>query len=402
MKGFYGWRIVAACMVIATVSWSLGIYGMGVYVYALATEKGFSISTVSTAVTCAFVVSASLMVVIGRLIARFGSRPIVSTGILVMALAITAMSRAQEAWHVYAAFISLGLGMACISTNTIGTTLAPWFERHQGRAMSTAMLGASVGGMIGTPLLMAGIHRFGYQATALLAGVAGMLLVLPLALFVLKKRPQDIGLLPDGAAPAAQSAPPQPAWRGRTAVATRQFRSHIIAFGLAFVVQIGFISHHVPLAVPVLGEAGAAMAVTLAAVAAFGGRLLLARYADRIDARKAGAGVLLVATVALLGMALLPGAGALMAMSILYGLTIGNITTLAPLIIRREFGAASFGVVFGMAATIHQLFMALGPSLYGILRDAFGGYAPALLLSGALNIVAAVLLVWGGKKPLAG
>ncbi|MNF04803.1 hypothetical protein D3C80_2043960 [compost metagenome] len=87
-------------------------------------------------------------------------------------------------------------------------------------------------------------------------------------------------------------------------------------------------------------------------------------------------------------------------MSVSFGLTVGNVTTLAPMIIRREFGAASFGVIFGVAASLTQLAMALGPTLYGVLRDTFGSYEPALLLFGLLNLGAAVAIAWGGKRPL--
>lgn len=401
---FHGWRVVTACMLLVTVSWSLGIFGMGVYVYALTGEQGFSVSTVSTAITTAYVVSALLMVSVGRFIARRGPRPIVAAGVLAMALGVAAMPHCREPWQVYAAFLTLGLGMACLSTNTVGSTLAPWFERLQGRAMSTAMLGASIGGMMGTPLLMGGIRAWGFQATAAVAALVAVIVVWPLAAWVLKARPQDLGQLPDGmpATPHDPAAPPaQPVeWTLAKAMATRQFRSHVIAFGLGLMVQVGFLSHHVPIAVPVLGAQGAAAAVVSAAVAAFVGRLLLARYADHVDVRKVGACVFLVAAASLIGMALMPGTWALMAMSVSFGLTVGNVTTLAPMIIRREFGAASFGVVFGLAATLNQLSMALGPTLYGVLRDMSGSYGPALVLCGALNVGAAMAIAWGGRQSL--
>ena len=399
MKAFYGWRMVAACVVLATVGWSLGVFGMGVYVFALTTTKSFSVTTVSTAITTGFVVSASLMVGVGRLVARYGPKPVVAAGIVAMASAVTTMAHCEEAWQLYAAFVLLGLGMACISTNTIGTTLAPWFERYQGKAMSTAMLGASIGGMIGTPLFMAGIRQFGYEVTAALAGGTAFMVVMPLVIFVLKRRPEDIGQVPDGIpSTGSSSVSASKVWTLAEALRNRNFRSHVVAFALAFIVQVGFLSHHVPIAVPVLGPSGAAAAVTFAAVAAFIGRLVLGRYADRVDVRRTGAIVLLVATGGLVGMALVPGPAALMVASVAYGLTVGNVTTLAPLIMRREFGAASFGIVFGVAATVHQLSMSMGPSFFGILRDVTGSYVPALLLGGALNIVAASILVYGREK----
>ncbi len=406
---FYGWWIVAACTLLVTISWSLGIFGMGVYVYALTDTRGFSIGTVSAGVTTAFVFSALLMVSVGRAITRRGPRLVVATGGLAMALAVGLMPYCRELWQLYAVFLVLGTGMACLSTNTVGSTLAPWFERFQGRAMSTAMLGGSIGGMIGTPLLVGGIRLWGFQTTGLIAAAVALMVIWPLAAFVLKTRPQDIGENPDGLGPVGISgegaAPPgQPlnsgAWGLRKALATRQFRSHALAFGLGLMVQVGFVSHHVSIAIPALGVSGAASAVFAAAVAAFVGRLLLARYADYLDVRRAGAGVLLLAAVSVAGMALFPGPWSLMGLSIVYGLTMGNVTTLAPMIIRREFGAASFGVVFGLAATLNQLAMSVGPTLFGVLREAFGSYGPALLLGGLLNVLAALVIVWGGRRPL--
>lgn len=427
---FYGWWIVTACVVFATVCWSLGTFGMSVYVFALTELRGFPITVASSAVTLAYLVSALVMVPVGRLVSRRGPRTAVAAGAVLMAIAVAAMPHCRQAWQLYPAFLLLGLGMGCMSTNTIGTTLAPWFERHQGRAMSTAMLGASAGGIIGPPLLIAGIGTLGFAWTGAGAALVALAVIVPIALFVLKAHPREIGQWPDGAseptpatgasiaatrtvstartatqvdtavptgaAPIADALP----WRLGDAMRTHRFQTQVLAFGIGLMVQIGFMSHHVKIAVPVLGASGAVTVVSAAAIAAFVGRLLLARFADRLDPRHIGGGVLLLAAAALIGIALLPGPASLTALSIVFGSTIGNVTTLAPLVIRREFGAASFGTVFGLAATLNQLMMSLGPSLYGGLRDWLGSYAPALVLCALLDVLAAAILLWGGRQPL--
>ncbi|ARU03821.1 hypothetical protein CCO03_03205 [Comamonas serinivorans] len=403
---FYGWWIVLACMTFATVCWSLGTFGMSVYVFALSETDGgaarFPVATVSTAVTLAYLVSAALMVGVGSVSARHGTRPVVAFGAGVLALAMCALPQCRVAWQLYGAFALLGVAMSCLSTVAIGTTLAPWFDVYQGRAVSTAMLGASIGGMVGTPLLMAGIRHLGFAHTAWLAAGLALLVIVPLAVFVMRRQPQDLGLHPDGLPPRAggAGAANAPVWTRGSALRTRQFQTQVFAFGVALMVQVGFLSHHVPIALPWLGSAGAAAAVTAAAVAAFIGRLLLARYADQVDVRKTAAGVLAFGCVSLVGMALFPSPVALMVFSISYGLTVGNITTLPPIITRREFGSASFGVVFGTASMLTAVLMALGPSLFGAIRQAFGGYAPALLLGAALDVLAVAALIWGGRRPL--
>ncbi len=161
-------------------------------------------------------------------------------------------------------------------------------------------------------------------------------------------------------------------------MATRHFNSQLVSFALSLMVQIGFLSHHVSLVAPTLGDHGASIAVSAAALAAFVGRIALARFADRVDLRWTTCGVLLVAAASLAAMAVTSSPAGLMLTSVCYGLTIGNLTTLSPIIARREFGAASFGAVFGVAASAIAVASAFGPGLFGILRDTFNSYGPSL------------------------
>ena len=109
------------------------------------------------------------------------------------------------------------------------------------------------------------------------------------------------------------------------------------------------------------------------------GRLALARFADEMDARMTTAVVLLLAAGSLGVIGLFPVPSMLIGGSIVFGLTVGNVTTLSPIIVRREFGAQAFGLIFGVASCGIQLATALGPGMYGLLHDLFGGYSPAWL-----------------------
>jgi ABC-type uncharacterized transport system substrate-binding protein len=373
---FYGWWIVLACGLVAVIGWSLSVFGMGVYIHALSDQRGFSISLVSTAVTVSYLVNAALLISVGTATSALGPKPVFALGTAALALSVAALGFCREGWQLFAAFAALGIGRACLSATAISTTLAPWFERYQGRAVSMALLGASVGGMIGTPLLLGGVALFGVETAFVLAGLVSMSVVLPVVFLVLKRRPQDLGLLPDGGAPST-SAPAEVRWSRKGAVATRQFKSQLIAFALAMLVQIGFLSHHVPLAVPILGEAGASMAVSLAALMAFVGRVLLARFADKMDLRVVTAGVMVFAAISLGYMSIATSGFALLLSSAMYGLTIGNLTTLSPLVARREFGAISFGAIYGLISAAIAFAMAFGPAVIGFLNGSSAeGYAP--------------------------
>ena len=133
------------------------------------------------------------------------------------------------------------------------------------------------------------------------------------------------------------------------------------------------------------------------AIAALIGRLGLAKFADRIDARVTASAVFLVAAISYCALAVSGIAIALFGASMLFGLTVGNITTLSPIIVRREFGAAAFGPVFGVASCAIQFASAIGPGFYGFVHDAFGGYGAPLLIAAAADFVAATVLMAGRR-----
>ncbi|MEI7571022.1 MAG: MFS transporter, partial [Alcaligenaceae bacterium] len=153
-KMFHGWWMVAGCLVVAVVAWSFALYGPSVYLSALSHDHQWSIGVISSALTLSFLVNASVLSFVGSTIAKYGPRPVMATGAAVMAIGLACLGQVTKLWHVYAAFACIGLGWSCLSTTSITATLAPWFDKHQGRAVSTAMLGASIGGIVGVPLLL--------------------------------------------------------------------------------------------------------------------------------------------------------------------------------------------------------------------------------------------------------
>lgn len=401
MRMFYGWWIVVACLVSALFGNALGLFGAGVYLHTAVEARQWSIASISGAATLFYLVSAVLLIPVGSWIARDGPRRVMAIGGLALFCGVVGIGRADQIWQAYAAFLALGVAWACLSTTAVATTLAPWFERHQGRAISIASLGASAGGMLGAPVLVFGISQIGFSATTLAAGSIGLVTIVSLAGFVLRRRPQDMGLLPDGDTAEKVHLRDRAIWKRRDALRTCALRSVVAAFGLGMMVQIGYLTHQVTLAAPVLGTAGASAVVSVAAVAALCGRLLLVQFADRVNQRMTACCVLLLAAAALSVLAWRSDPVVVVLANAVFGLTVGNVTTLSAIIVRREFGPASFGPVFGMASCGIQLVAALGPGFYGILHDAFGSYSPPLLLAAVLDVAAAasIMACWRKQAP---
>lgn len=394
---FYGWRMVGACLAIATIAWSFGLFGTSVYLQAIAASRGWSIGLISSSITVCFVLGALSLSWVGSAVQRLGPRPVFATGAVLMTIAVAGLGLVRAPWQVYLPFAVLGVGWGCLTTTAIAATLAPWFERHQGRAVSTALLGASVGAMVGTPYLIAVIRWFGFDAAMLGSAFLLLVLLLPLV-WILRHRPQEMGLLPDGDAGTAPAVATPAHWTRAAALRTMALRSTIVAFGIGLMMQVGLITHHVGLLLPTLGAAGAAATITGTGLTAFVGRVALARFADRIDMRISGAAVLTLAATCLAALGLFPVPAVLVGASLLYGIGLGNVTTLSPLIVRREFGAESFGPIYGVASMAIQLIAALGPGFYGLLHDAFGGYSVPLVLAALLDVAAAALVLIGAPR----
>ncbi len=195
-----------------------------------------SVGSISSAITVSVLLSSILSAFTGPAVGKYGPRPVIALGALLMSSGIFFTGQVREPWHVFAAFSLSGLGFSCISVTTLSATLSPWFERQQGRAISTAMLGASIGGMTSTPLLVFAISRVGLEQAMIWSAAAALLVILPLAIFVLRKSPAEMGLHPDGEPPAAKSdEKPARVWSRKDALRTTAFASVVIAFaGIAF------------------------------------------------------------------------------------------------------------------------------------------------------------------------
>ena len=398
---FHGWRVVAVCFVVASFAWGLGLFGSSVYLQAVTAAHGWPVAEVASAITLFFLVSAAAQRLVGRSIDRWGPRPVLALGTLSIAAGVALIGQVRAPWQLYPCFVRVGIGWSTLSTTGLAATVAPWFERHQGRSITLAIMGASVGAIAGVPLLLLALGRLGLGTGLAVAGLMTVCVLLPLIGRVLRFRgPADLGLRRDGdaALPPGEANQPLPSAIVPSAGRRVLLWSAAAGFALGLTVQIGFITHHLALAAPALGAAGAGLLVSATGVTAFAGRLVLARIVDRVDPRRLAAGIMVLQTMALAAIAFSPAAAVLIVASLVYGYGIGHVTTLGPVVVRREFGAAAFGATYGSAATVIQVVSALGPALFGVLRDAFDGYAVVLGAAAFTTTLGAVILLQGGRR----
>jgi MFS family permease len=157
---FFGWVVVWAAFVTAIFGWGVGFYGPPVFLKAVQDAHGWSVSLVSAAVTLHFLVGAVLVANLPRLHRRFGLPAVTATGAAVLAVGVLGWSLAQEPWQLFLATLLSGGGWVTLGAAAINAMVSPWFVRRRPAALSTAYNGASIGGVVFSPLV-GGVDRLG-------------------------------------------------------------------------------------------------------------------------------------------------------------------------------------------------------------------------------------------------
>jgi len=400
---YHGWLVVVAAFVIACFGWGIGFYGPGIYLVALQHRHGWPMADISTAITAYYLLGATLILSVGGVFERFGARLTVSTGATAMACGIVLLTLVARPWHVYAAFAVMSFGWAAMSGAALNIIIAPWFDKRRGLAISLALNGASAGGVVIAPLLVFLIGRLNFAAALSCVAVLMLAVILPTAAFVLRcKRIGERDAADEGGdlmrtpPPVPVPAAPAPLWQLSAVLRSRNFQTISVPFALGLVAQVGFLTHQVAYLSPNLGTAGAGWAVSVTTSAAVAGRLLVGLFVDKLDRRGVACGNFLVQSAGMALLAVNSSAPMLYLGCILFGLGLGNLTSLPGLIIQQEFPRQHFSRIVGLIVAINQFAFAFGPGLLGYLQQAKGNYTSALVACFIVEVTAGVIVIFLG------
>jgi MFS family permease len=394
---FYGWRVVGAAFVLAVFGWGVGFYGPPVYLHAVSEARGWPLWLVSTAVTAHFLVGAIVTANLPRLYGRLGVPAVTKLGAFALAAGVTGWALAGEPWQLFGATLLSGAGWAAMGAAAINAIISPWFARLRPAALASAYNGASIGGVVFSPLWVAAIGQLGFPVAAAAIGAVMVLAVWVLADRLFARTPRQMGLTPDGdaaGAPAASvtasSAQPLP---GRRLWGDVRFLTLSAAMALGLFAQIGLIAHLFSLLAPALGAQSAGLAMGGATAAAIAGRTLVGWSmpvgTDRRLVACASYGVQIAGSMAF-WLAAGDSVPLLIAGVVLFGAGIGNATSLPPLIAQAEFFKSDVARVVALIVAMAQGAYAFAPAAFGLVRELAPGaavFAVAILFQ-ALAIAA--------------
>jgi MFS family permease len=405
---FHGWNVVAGTFVTALLSFGLGFYGLTVYAATLQRAHGWSAVAVSAPITAYYIAGALVTAMIGGMYERFGPRVVVAGASVAMAIGVAALGIVARPWQLYPVFLVMAIGWGALSGAAINIILAPWFERRRGLAVSLAFNGATLGGVLVTPALLALIAAIGWPGATRVAALVLLIVLFAVAGGVMRRHPGELGLGPDGDPPPAPTRAPcttGPAPRRHDAVRRWRFWSVSITFALGLAAQVGVLTHLVQIVAPIIGPAAAGRAVSTTAAAALVGRLLAGSVVDRMNPRRIASATLVVQIVGVFLLARATTASDVYVGCGLFGLGVGNLTTLPGLILAVEWPRERFAGLVGLVVGINQFTFAFGPTLVGVLRDRASTYEPALGACVLLQAVASIVVLTGpggaGRRPRA-
>ena len=372
---FFGWRVASAAFVVAVFGWGVGFYGPPIYLYAVQAARGWSIGLVSAAVTAHYLVGAVAVANLPALHARFGLAAITKAGGICLALGTLGWAVAQSPWQLFAATIISGAGWAMTGGAAINAMVSPWFQARRPAALSFAYNGASVGGIVFSPLWVAAIAALGFPGAAAAVGAVTVAALWFLCDRYFARTPEQMGQAPDGGAAALASVRADAAAQLPGRLLWRDGRFITLAGGMALglFAQIGLIAHLFSLLVPAFGPQIAGLVAGFATVCAIAGRTLVGWLMPTHTDRRLVAALNYVMQMVGVG-ALLVAAGTNVPLLLLgvtlFGAGIGNATSLPPLIAQAEFAKADVARVVALIVAISQASYAFAPAAFGALRAA--------------------------------
>jgi MFS family permease len=402
---FYGWIVVA----VTFVTMAIGVNArtsFSLLFPPILNEFGWERGVTAGAFSFGFLATAAVSPLIGRIMDRFGPRMVMELGVALMAAGLLLAPLTTQPWHLYLTIgVLVGSGSVCLGYSGQSLFLPNWFIRRRGLAIGLAFAGVGIGSVTLLPWVQHMIEQAGWRTACTAVGILLLVVLAPINL-LLHKRPQDIGLEPDGdAAPSASVKPVSyvidPVWAdtdwtlGR---AVRTARFWWIALGYFCVLYIWYaVQVHQTKFLLDIGFSPNVGVWALGAVSMLGipGQIALGHLSDRIGrewiwaASCAGFAICFAALVALEYFPVLP----LVYLMVLAQGALGyGVTSIMGAVVLEIFQGRHYGGIFGTIMIAALAGGAAGPWATGVLHDFFGDYTLAFVIGIAVSVLSAIAI----------
>lgn len=403
---FYGWLLVA----VAFVTMAVGVNARTAFSLlfpAILTEFGWDRGVIAGAFSFGFLVSAVVTPFVGRLTDVRGPRIVIELGVLTMGAGLILASLVSRPWQLYLTLGALaGGGVNCLGYTVQSLYLTNWFVRRRGLALSIAFSGVGIGSITILPWLAWLIDTAGWRSACLSLGILLLVLLGPLNL-LLERRPEDMGLRPDGlisgsassdhAANVVDHAWAAVDWTLGRALRTRRFwwlaAGYFCALFSWYAVQV----HQTKYLIEIGFEPSeAARALGLVSLVAVPGQIAFGHLSDRLGREwvwTIGNFGFVICYLSLIGLRSAPTPMLLYAMILAQGTLGYSLTSVMGPIPAEIFEGRHYGSIFGTVMVAALLGGAAGPWVTGVIYDATGTYSIAFWIAAGCSLIS-MIAIW--------
>lgn len=403
---FYGWYIVVAGFILAAFNAAIFAYGWSAFVNPLVTTFGWSMAQISLASSLRSMETGVFNPVWGIVVDRVSPRKLMLLGVVSTTAGMFCLSQTRNLPMFYGGFIILGLGSSLVSGILPQTIIARWFRKDIGKANGLFYMGAGLGG-VSVPLIVALIDKFDWQKTLLYCAIAFTAVGIPLS-FVIRSRPQNYGLLPDGRKPVLEDTKRGLSDEYGTSVKEALKTQAFWHIAVVTLFQNATMSTVMLYAIPYLTASGIARSmassiISLYTLVSLFGRMLLGTLSDYF--RKS---YVVAASVALQGIGLflfwqVDGASPfwlILTFVIIYGIGLSGVMALRAPLLFEYFGTKNFGAIFGLTSIFITIGQMVSQPVAGWIYDTrhdYGVWWISLMIFAALALVS-ILTMPAAKK----
>lgn len=403
-KTFYGWWIVVAAFLNLFFAVGIIFYGFPVFYPSFVSTLGFNRTQVTQGFFLGFLtIGLPTGLVTGILIDKIGARWVIFAGALLTGGSLILMGFMHQFWEYQVLCILEVIGYVLAGPISNQVLVAQWFRERRGRAMGLAYLGLGLGGAVAPPVINMLIRDYGWRNSIIGVGISIIVVLFPVAIFLTRSMPHEMGLNPDGApGPIITHVATSNSVFGIIGGALRDRNFWLIVIGSSLVIgAMNAVIQHFILFLKSIGydASTASRFLSLLLFASLGGRVVVGYISDRFRKKNIMAifYFLLGAAIPLLFLAKQPAIAA--AFAIVFGFAMGADYMLIPLVTAECFGLSSLGKLLALIIVAYSIGQWAGPYIAGRIFDTHHSYDLAwqvMAIAGVLGSLAIYAIV---KRP---
>ncbi len=407
-KIFYGWYILAVGMAGSILGAGTSQLFMSTMLKPLTEEFGWSRTAVTGAVTTGTIVAGLVSLPFGKLVDRYGTRWLTSLGAFVTAGMYFLMTKFVVLWQFYIVFvIARIISMGAVTNIAPRTAAVNWFRRYRGRALGLLSMATPLGASLLAMIALFIMQKHGWRTVFLTFALTMLFLQAFPAALILRRRPEDMGLVPDGS-PGVNVIPTSSLKRGAQdefnwtlseAIRTPTMWILIAAVIVGLIVNTGIGFHLVAYYTDIgIAPSIAVGALSLYAFTGALGNIVWGFLSEKLSERFLASAVMVLTAITVLYLQSVRTITEAFIFAAIFGLTSRGEGTLVNIILAQYYGRSSFGTINGFVMPFHNLGLGFGPLISSVSFDLTGSYQGLFVTFIGASMVAAILF-WLAKKP---